>query len=180
MQAMASSIFHVIHFPHQEKVVTVDQLSFFTSSSEGNVPFVEHTSKSFKSVGAGLFKDPALMGVFPLEPPNLTPINMISMRSDPWVLPPANQIESWGDMMSLSPAKLNYVEIVAASAPPPEPALPSGVPDSYVHFPWLGDEATSNPLKEMFPSDEAIIEPMSLKELPWSDHHHRSSFLPAH
>ena len=83
-------------------------------------------------------------------------------------------------MIPLSPAELNYVEIVAASAPPPEPALPSGVPDSYVHFPWLGDDATSDPLKEIFPSDEAIIETMSLEEPPWSDHHHHSSFLPAH
>ena len=64
----------------------VDQLSFFTSSSEGNVPFVEHTSKSFEGVGARLFKDLTLMGVFPLPPPNLTPINMISVRSDPYVL----------------------------------------------------------------------------------------------
>ena len=94
MQVVASSLFRVIRFPHQGKIVTVDQLSFFASSSEGNVPFMEHTSKSFESVGAGLFKDPALMGVFPLPPPNLAPINMIFVRSDPWVLPPANQIES--------------------------------------------------------------------------------------
>ena len=71
MQAVASSLFRVIHFPHQGKIVTVDQLSFFASSYEGNVPFVEHTSKSFESVGARLFKDPALMGVFSLPPPNL-------------------------------------------------------------------------------------------------------------
>ena len=158
----------------------MDQLSFFASSSEGNVPFVEHTSKSLESVGSGLFKDPTLMGVFPLPPSNLAPINMIYVRSDPWVLPLTNQEDSWGDMMPLSPAELNYVKIVAASAPPAEPALPSSVPDSCVHLPWLGDEATSDPLKEIFPSDEAIIETMSLEEPPWSDHHHRSSFLPTH
>lgn len=180
MQVMASSLFRVIRFPHQGKIVTVDHLSFFAFSSEGNVPFVEHTSKSCENVGARLFKDPALMGVFPLPPPNLASINMISVHSDTWVLPPANQIESWGDMMPLSPAELNYVEIVAASAPPPEPTLSSRALDSYVHSPWLGDDATSDPLKEIFPSDEAIIETMSLEEPPWFDHHHRSSFLPAH
>ena len=58
MQAVASSLFRVIRFPHQGKIVTVDQLSFFASSSEGNVLFVEHTSKSLESVAAGLFKDP--------------------------------------------------------------------------------------------------------------------------
>lgn len=141
---------------------------------------MEHTSKSLESVGAGLFKDPALMGVFPLPPTNLASVNMISVRSDPWVLPPPNQEDSWGEMMPLSPAELNYIEIVAASAPPLEPALPSSILDSYDHSPWLGDEPTSDPLKEIFPSDEAIIETMSLEEPPWLEHHHRSSFLPPH
>ena len=40
--------------------------------------------------------------------------------------------------------------------------------------------ASSDTLKEIFPYDEAIIETMSLEEPPWSDHHHRSSFLPTH
>jgi len=52
MQAVASSLFCVIRFPHQGKIVTVDQLSFFASSSQGNVPFVEHTSKLSETMGA--------------------------------------------------------------------------------------------------------------------------------
>jgi hypothetical protein len=177
---MASSLFRVVRFPHQGKIVTVDQLSFFASSSEGNVPFVEHTSSSLVSVGAGLFKDPSLMGVFPLPPPNLASVNMITAHTDPWVLPPVHHEDSWGEMMPLSPAELNYIEIVAASASTSEPAIPGSVPDSPETFPWLGEKATSDPLKESFPSDEAIIETMSPEELPWSDHHHRSSFLPPH
>jgi len=180
MQAVASSLFRIIRFPHQGKIVTVDQLSFFASSSEGNVPFVEHTSRSCENVGVELFKDPALMGVFPLPPPTLASINMIYVHSDPWVLPPTDQIESRGDIMSLSPVELNYIEIVAALAPPPsKPAPLSKALDSYVHSPWLGDDTTSDPLQEIFPTDEAIIETMSLKEPPWFDNHHRSSFLPA-
>ena len=82
--------------------------------------------------------------------------------------------------MLLSPAELNYVEIVYVSAPPPESASLSKALDSYAHSPWLGDYASSDPLKETFPSDEAIIETMSLEEPPWSNLHHRSSFLPTH
>lgn len=156
----------------------VDQLSLFTSSSEGNVPFVENTSISFKSVGAGLFKDPALMGVFSLPPPNLASISMILVRSDPWVLPPIDQIESWGEEMSLSPAELNYIEIAVVSAPPVESASLRRALDSYDYSPWLGECASLDPLKEIFPSDEGIIETMSLKEPPWFNLHHRSSFLP--
>ena len=135
MRAVASSLFHVIRFPHQGKNVTVDQLSFFASSSEGNVPFVEHTSIPLESLGARLFKDLTLLGVFSLPPPNVAPINMISVRSNPWILPPTDQIESWGDEMSLSPAELNYVEIVSASIPPPESAFSSRILDSCTHSP---------------------------------------------
>ena len=94
------------------------------------MPFVEHTSKPYESVGAGHFKDPAVMGVFTLPPPNVAPINMISICSDPWVLPPIDQVESWGDEMPLSPAELNYIEIVSTSAPLSEPAPSSRAPDS--------------------------------------------------
>ena len=48
------------------------------------------------------------------------------------------------------------------------------------HLPyWL---ETSLPaldyLSQTFPSDESIMEIMSMNEPAWEDHHHRSSFLP--
>jgi len=55
MRGMASSLFHVIRFPHQGKIIIVDQLYFFTSSSNGNAPFVEHTFVPCESVGAKHF-----------------------------------------------------------------------------------------------------------------------------
>ena len=89
MCIVASSLFCVLRFPHQGKIITVDQLSFFTSSSSDvNVQFMEHTSIPYENVGAGFFKDPAIMGVFSLLPPNIAPINMIYVRFDPWVFPP--------------------------------------------------------------------------------------------
>ena len=33
-------------------------------------------------------------------------------------------------------------------------------------------------LSHTLPTDESIMEVMSLKEMPWEDYHHRSSFLP--
>ena len=138
MRAVASSLFRVIRFPHQGKIVTVDQLSFFASSSEGNVPFVEHISVPYENVGAGLFKEPALMGVFSLPPPNFASISMISVHSDPWILPSIDQIEPWGEEMPLSPAELNYIEIVAASASYAESTVSSGALDSDDFPPWVG------------------------------------------
>ena len=81
MHAMASSLFYVIRFPHQGKIVTVDQLSFFaSSSSHGNIPYVKHTGAPYESVGIGIFKDSTLMGIFPLPPPHVASVNMISVK----------------------------------------------------------------------------------------------------
>jgi len=88
MHAVASSLFHLICFPHQGKIVTVNQLSFFPSSSlNGNVPYVKHSGAPYESVGAGLFKDSTLMGILPLPPPHVTFVNMVSVKSYPWVIP---------------------------------------------------------------------------------------------
>lgn len=51
--------------------------------------------------------------------------------------------------------------------------------DIYSQSPWLGQADSPDPLKENFPSDESIIETMSLEELPWGNGHHRSSFIPS-
>lgn len=48
MHAVASSLFRVIHFPHHGKIVTVEQLSFFASSSlDGNFSYVKHTGAPY-------------------------------------------------------------------------------------------------------------------------------------
>jgi hypothetical protein len=44
MRAVVSTLFLVLRFPHQGKVVTIDQLSFFnTDTRTGNVPFIMNT-----------------------------------------------------------------------------------------------------------------------------------------
>jgi hypothetical protein len=84
MHAVVSTLFHVLHFPHQGKVITVDQLAFFNSDSHtSNVPFISKTPPSYENVSVGLLKDSTLMGTFPIPPPDIPPpfvasINMIS------------------------------------------------------------------------------------------------------
>ena len=60
-----------------------------------------------------MFKYPYLMGIFPLSAldiPKITSVHMISSVSsyDPWVIPCPSEIESFWDIMSLSPAELSY------------------------------------------------------------------------
>lgn len=59
IHVVASSLFHVLRFPHQGKIFTVDQLSFFSSStSDGNVPYMKHIDAAYESVGAGFLNIP--------------------------------------------------------------------------------------------------------------------------
>lgn len=72
----------------KKKKFTVDQLSFFSSgASNGNVPYVGKTEVPYESVRVGLFKYSSLMGTFSLSPPNITSINMISVSTNPWIIP---------------------------------------------------------------------------------------------
>jgi hypothetical protein len=84
MHAVVSTLFLVVCFPHQEKVITVDQLAFFNSNTHtGNVPFITKTPPGYENVGVGLLKDSLLMGTFPIPRPDvprlsIASINMIS------------------------------------------------------------------------------------------------------
>lgn len=181
MLYVMSTLFCVLCFLHQGKIITVDQLSFFASTSfEGNVPYVDHTTMPYESAGAGIFKESALMGLFSLPPRNTAQVNMISTSSDPWIIPSPDQVDSFGDVMPLSPVEVNYSEIVSYLANHTEHATSSMYFDAYFQSPLLCSLNSSNPLNETFPSNESIMETMSLEETPWNDIHHRSSFLPSH
>jgi hypothetical protein len=72
MFVVVSTLFHVLCFPHQGKIVTIDQLAYFNSYSHiGSVSFIEKTPSSYENVGVGILKDSSLMGNFPLPPPKI-------------------------------------------------------------------------------------------------------------
>ena len=83
MLSVLSTLFRVLKFPHKGNIITIDQLSFLSSSSENKIPYVDKVPTPYESVGPGHFKDPALMGIFPLPPPNTVQVNMISRTDDP-------------------------------------------------------------------------------------------------
>ena len=121
MYAVVSTLFHVVRFPHQGKVVTVDQLAFFNSDTRtGNIPFITKTPPGYENVGVGLLKDSSLMGTFPIPPSDVprssvASINMISTlphelpaSHNPWIVPdPGDQLR-FSDEMPLSPVESAY------------------------------------------------------------------------
>jgi hypothetical protein len=80
---IASSIFHILRFPHQGKIIIVDQLNYITpylhNFAANNVPFVGQSI--LESVGVDLLKDSSLKGVFPLPAPDTAHISTLNMIS---------------------------------------------------------------------------------------------------
>jgi hypothetical protein len=83
MHAVLSTLFRVLRFPHQGKVIMVDQLAFFNFDlCTKNVPFIAKTPPRYENVHVGLLKDSSLMGTSPIPPPDVphplvASINMI-------------------------------------------------------------------------------------------------------
>jgi hypothetical protein len=79
MKAVTSSIFRTIMFPHNGKIVTVDQLTHYEpnpSASVDNILPLIHTNQDvcpFIEMGLGMFKDPSLLGTYHGAPPLLHP-----------------------------------------------------------------------------------------------------------
>jgi hypothetical protein len=175
MHAVVSTLFHVVRFPHQGKVVTVDQLAFFNSDNRtGNVPFIAKNPLGYENVGVGLLKDSSLMGTFPIPPPDVPcssvdSINMISTMPhelpvffDPWIVPDPRDHLRFGDTMPLSLVESAYQ------------AIQSTTPST----PYL-DELSPNTFGVIFPTDEMIMSIM--EDTPWDDGHHCSIlFLEQH
>jgi hypothetical protein len=149
MRVVVSTLFHVVRFPHQGKVVTIDQLAFFNSDTHiGNVPFIAKTPPGYENVGVGLLKESLLMGTFPiplLDVPcsSIASINMISTlihgapaSHNPWIVPDPGDHLRYGDEMSLSPVESTYQAI--QSATPSTPSLSELSPDPF-HVIFLTD-----------------------------------------
>jgi hypothetical protein len=175
MHAVVLTLFCVVRFPHQGKVVTIDQISFFNLDTHtGNVPFIAKTPSSYKNVGVGLLKDSLLMGTFPIPLPDvlrssIASINMISTSPhelpashDPSIVPNYGDHLRFGDEISLSPIEYSYQAIQSTT-----PSTPS-----------LG-ELSPDPFHVIFPTDTMIMSVM--EDTPWDDGHHRSIlFLEKH
>jgi hypothetical protein len=177
MLAVVSTLFYVVRFPHQDKVVAVDQLAFFNSDARtSNVPLISKTPLSYENVGVGLLKDSTLMGTFLIPRPNVpaplvASINMISTciretpaSFDPWIIPAPGYYLRYGGQKPLSPVESAYQAIQSE-----KPSTPS-----------LGD-SSPNLFHVFFPTDEMIMSVMSMEDTPWYDGHHCSSlFLEQH
>lgn len=147
--------------------MAIDQLTFFANNSQtnGSIPLVGESPPPCQHVRVGLLKDSSLMGTFSLPPPDIPNlvafINMISsclIPSNPWIVPNASNVDTFGDRMPLSPFEIEYEAIYSACL---------------THSRDYG--SSSDPFSSTFSTDESIMEIMMSDDVSWDDSHHRSS-----
>jgi hypothetical protein len=129
------------------------------------------------------------MGTFPTPlPPTMKHIAMVNIIStmthqsfesfDPWIVPSPLEFATLGDTMPLSLVEAEYNAIQFIS-----PSLDDQnllVSTTYLLPSWLYFlSSTFDYFLHIFPLDESIIEMLSIKEAPWDENHHHSSFLPS-
>jgi hypothetical protein len=191
MTTVALSVFRCVQFPHQGKIVTIDQLDFCTPDAHApmtnNIPFLGDHKVTYESVGVGLLKYSSLMGTFPTPLPptthHIATVNMISTMayqflesSNPWIVPSPMEFDVLGDTIPLSLAEAAYIDIQSASPSLDNPHLLAL--HAYSMPSWLDSLSSSiDYISQIFPSDESIMEILSIDDVPWDDNHHQSSFL---
>jgi hypothetical protein len=196
MQAVVATVFRVLLFQHEGRIVTIDQLSFsrpYPALGASMVPMVDNPQSGVVNIGVGLC--PSLMGTFDYPPPHsdvkfiLTHhkaeiFHVSSFRmtyfKDPWILPsPSDTMDATGHEGMSSP--LSAIEVayslVQQALATPDPILAQEL-DTLLEPIWAQDSfANTDSLDLVLPSDEAIIEAMTGPDKPWEDLHHRSYFL---
>ena len=128
MQAVVATIFQVLLFPHEDRIVTIDQFSFSRpdpSLGVSAVPMIDNTQPGVVNVGFVLC--PYLMGTFDYPPPqgdikfisNHHKVEIFQVSSfrmtyfnDTWILPsPSAMMDGTGDpgmSIPLSAAEVAY------------------------------------------------------------------------
>jgi hypothetical protein len=87
MKALASSVFQIMMFPHNGKIVTIDQVSHYepnpSSNINNNLPLIHtsHDAYPLVKMDPRIFKDPSLLGTYHGAPPLLHPSNQVCVVS---------------------------------------------------------------------------------------------------
>jgi hypothetical protein len=180
MNVITSSVFQCVQFPHQGKIVTINQLDYFTPNARtpttNNIPFLGDSKITYESVGVGILKYTSLMGTLLAPgPPTTKHIAMINMiltmayksfkSSDPWVVPSPLEFNALGDAMPLSPTEASY-DVIQSTSPylDNQHLFPS---NTYSLPSWLNSlSSTFDYILQIFPSDESIMEMITIDEVP--------------
>jgi hypothetical protein len=126
MKAVASSVFRTMMFPHNGKIITIDQVSHYEPNPSSNIdnilPLIHTNPEAYPLIemGPGIFKDPSLLGNYHGAPPLLHPSNQVCV-----VLSKGTDIE---DTLPPKEASLIYDVPLIIELLPHEPPTNSSTP----------------------------------------------------
>jgi hypothetical protein len=87
MKVIASSVFRTMMFPHNGKIITIDQVSHYEPNPSSNIdnilPFIHTNPDAYPLIEMGprIFKDPSLLGTYHGAPPLLHPSAQVCVVS---------------------------------------------------------------------------------------------------
>jgi hypothetical protein len=87
MKVVASSMFRTMMFPHNGKIITIDQVSHYEPNHSSNIdnilPLVHTNSNAYPLIEMGprIFKDPSLLGTYHGAPPLIHPLAQVCVIS---------------------------------------------------------------------------------------------------
>jgi hypothetical protein len=200
IEVVVMTFFRVLLFPHDGRIVSIDQLSFSCldpSSGVSTIPMIDNPQSDIINVGVGLC--PPLMGTFNYLPltgnfhyisaipdqPRAKIFQISLFRTtyfnDLWTLPsPSATMEGTGHHgmdMPFSAAEVSY-SIVQQDSAILDLTLSREL-DPVLKPTWAqGSFTDTYYLDLVFPSDEDFIEAMTSSDRPWDNIHHRYYFLP--
>jgi hypothetical protein len=126
MKAVASFIFQTMMFPHNGKIVTIDQVSHYKPNPSANINNIlplmhtSHDTYPHVEMGPGIFKDPYLLGTYHGAPPLFLPSNQVCVIS-------SNGTHT-EDTLPLTEASIISDVPLVAEPPPQEPPGHSSTP----------------------------------------------------
>jgi hypothetical protein len=203
IKVVPSSYFRCIKFPHEEKLITIDQLSFYNAPNESGtvVPLVDNSTPACENISVGLYS--SLMGSFNISTPILSvkssPIYALTQvardqgilersfkttyLSNPWNLPKSDTlVNEEGTTRMASP--LSTIEVAYRT----EQEKTAGECSSNLAkeerniYPMpvlsMSSSSGSDLLDTKLFTNKRIMEVMCPIEKPWEISHHRSSFIP--
>jgi hypothetical protein len=136
MKAVSTSVFQTMMFPHNGKIVTIDQVSHYEPNLYANIdnilPLIHtgHDAYPLIEMGPRIFKDPSLLGTYHGAPPLLHPSNQVCTVS-------SNGTDIEDTLPSREAYIISDVPLVA-ELPPHEPPVNSLTPPVHDFTPPQG------------------------------------------
>jgi hypothetical protein len=87
MKVVASSLFQTMMFPHNRKIITINQVSNYKLNHSSNInnilPLIRTSSDAYPlmDMGPKIFKDPSLLGKYHKAPPLIYPSTQVCVIS---------------------------------------------------------------------------------------------------